>query len=376
MSRIEFAPSRAGYIADQSKYEALPPMMRAGLALDGLDRVLTEAGPPEVPVRPGQDKARADAERRYWESRDVPTFKAANRIYDPSIDTKLGELESFVNARAERYLKAMQTAADPKMEGYYRDLYVAMLTDRGDLANWRSLTDHAAKADLYNRVAKEVEIEIKHNVAVMRGDGEQWTLSDLGQLDAGLTAAGAKATLEGEMHLMIQQKEVVGARGRLAAASYDQGVMSFSSLSRDRVQGDLLHQIGLGKVPWGPYQDRLMATSGWLHVGDQDVRSLAKFNHGDLAVASELKNLGVSLPDGTAAGQYYRISKKDGQAFIVPVMVPLTDPQRLVSLRAQEGPADDFAATYALYRLAPDVLRMDYPAKFQLMWDLEQAGRI
>jgi hypothetical protein len=336
---------------------------------------LGQFGGGQLPPRPA-DIQRQNQERRFAEAREAPHLTPVNPLFDSTVNAKLEDLERFVDARVVRYEKAFETATDPKMKAYYKDLYVAMVTDRSEFADWRSKTGLGDKEKFYNRMAKEVELEIKHNVVIITGDGEQWTPSELDSLDRGLTAAGPRLVLEGELQMMVKSKEAVGSRGRLSPSSYDSGVITFSETAMGNMGGNALHQIGLSKVPWGPFQDRLMADSGWQRVGDQNVPSLARFNHGDLTTAKDLKALGVSVPDGTDDAQVFRIGKKDGQAFILPVNLDETGPQRQVNRLAQDGPAEDFAQTYAAFRTDPATLMKDFPAKYQLMLELEQAGWI
>jgi hypothetical protein len=346
-------------------------------------------GPSPVPPRPGGPLPQPPeflsfSQLRAWESRQVPPWNPVSTTSPPAdLDRRLGELSAFTEQRYERYLKLYNEATDPKMKEFYKSLYVAMATDRNQLADFASLNPQQ-KAELYNRVSLEVNIEIRFNVALMNsGDTAPWSVEDLQSLERSLSRLPVRDTIESDLFFIYKQKDVVTNRGRNTFGEIDPTGQSI--LLNDDASGDPLdparpnfvgsavtHLMGLRKAPTGEEMDRFMALSGWTRVANEDDPALAGLNQGDWVSAKDLKAKLKDRPEferwkDVPDDQFFRLSKSDKGVFIHPSPPPPGIAPAFVSPLGATSPDRDFAETFNMYYNNREKLRMEHPDKHAYM---------
>jgi hypothetical protein len=314
---------------------------------------------------------------RQWEAAHGPTFDVwHDELYtgaSPAIvDAKLTQLETDLQTRYTRYLRLANQSTDPQMHAYYRDLYIAMQTDLNDVARWKALSNDA-KIQRFNRVAFEAAIEVKYNVALMTdADAKPWTVSDLRELERGLSKLPAKFTTESDkLWILRREAKVITPKGS-HGGEFDPGtnVISIADVASNypgRVEETILHEVGHSQQPPPDIMAAFKTIADWRLVGPQDLPALAAYSHGDWAQAKTLKAAGVPGLDNEDPGRWFRISKTDGNAYIVPSQAPPDNSSQLISNYSLSSPAEDWAETFMYYYLHRDEMKTKFPEKFRFM---------
>jgi hypothetical protein len=299
-----------------------------------------------------------------------------------TVDAKLQELEDYLEATQRRAL----LASNPKLldpfggsgdggftpidrrgprELYYKDIHDAMTGDLNDLAGWQSKTTEE-KIALYNRVAHEANIEVKHNVNLVSVD-KTWDDRELDELEAGLSKLPRSLVLDNTKIHSIERHQNLGGNTALAQQN---GVIQISDLGAakgsSRYDGAqkagvtfltelVIHELGHYHDNENPQWKEWQALSGWRRLGDAGV-------HADKPSGTEVKGKDVGITDDPEGDYIVRRNGSDG------VWVHKKD--AAFSSQTEYGktdPYEDFAEALSEFILDPDKLKAAAPDKYAFM---------
>jgi hypothetical protein len=370
---------------DRPVFEQVPVFRRMG----GIDIDVPGVDPgPFPPVGPGKPQPRptepppglTDQQRRKWETENLPPFgelpPGTSRV---EVDALLDDMEKGIKARFDRYVRLMNEATDPKMRDFYQDLVWAMAHDLVAVTEAKGKGFTFERIDAFNGLAREMRLEIKYNVNIVNEGGKPWSKQDLEELERGLSKLPIDHTVENDKLRIISKRATVPTSdGDHAGQFFEQGVILIGdgasgvpgSASRPNIIAEtIVHEIGHSKAPkWKEGLEEFSKLSDWRFLGKpENLPSLAKYNDGDVVTVKELRDAGVPGLNGLDDGSYLRISKRDGNVFVVPAAKPPEESRNFVSPYAMTNPHEDFAESFALYYLDREKMRREFPDKFAFM---------
>jgi hypothetical protein len=316
--------------------------------------------PPETP-----DQKRQRAQREI--AAGAPSYGRVDAsTSDADLDARLAAMESDITRRAGDYDAKMIGSifsAFGRSDGLaktYSDLANAMKGDAAELANWRGLS-RDQKIELFNRISREANIEVKYNVSVVYGD-KKWSEQELIDLDAGLAKMPATLLLDdAKLNVIRRYSALKEGSDDVFARSLGNGDIEFTDIGvaatyrypgTPGVTETIMHEVGHHFDDENPRWKEFMAISGWRDVGA--ATDFSKVPNG----AAKGKDLGITDdPEGN-----YVVSRQYGRTWVHKQGAEFG-----VGSYTQQNPYDDFAETFMQYMHDAANLKRTAPAKYEFI---------
>jgi hypothetical protein len=313
----------------------------------------------------------ADQKRQRVEREISLTAPAAvhldNSVSDADLDKRLADLEANCNVRAVDYqIKGVFASFGTAFGGgsglkkTYSDLTAAMRGDVAELAGWRNMT-HDQKVELFNRVSREANMEVKYNINIASGD-KNWTEGELNDLDAGLAKIPSTLVLDDDQLGTISRFSALkdgNGKDIYAQTLNANGEIQFTDLGVGagyRYKGvipavteTIMHEIGHHFDNENPRWKEFMAISGWRDVGaDTDFSSVPN---------GPVKGKDIGITDDPEGD--YVVSRQYNRTFAHKAGAEFG-----IGDYTRQNPYDDFAETFMQYMQDPDGLKANAPQKY------------
>ncbi len=305
------------------------------------------------------------------EASEAPPFNKLDPVKtdEKTVDKKLGDLEKFMEGRKSRYDKLASDGWDKsdRFTKFYGDLSKITKEDLGQLKDWKALSK-GDKIKLYNRVAHEAHVELKHNVNLTYGktSGKKWSEKEMTDIDKGLSKLPPSLGLENEkLYNLRRFKDIIASDGdKVAAWAKANGDIEFSDIGVagpyrlthkgvPPVAETILHEVGHHfddeNKKWNGWQK----ISGWNDIGGAKATGLTKFEDGKEYSG---KDLGLKDEKGT-----YVVTRRYGRTYVY------NKNSNFMGAYAKTNPKDDFSESLMQYFYNPTEFKSKAPEKYKFM---------
>ena len=305
------------------------------------------------------------------ESNNAPKFTKLDKAKtsEADVDKKLGDLQKQLEARKDSYDELAGGWPDKsgRFTKFYGDLASTTKEDLGQLKGWEKLSKDD-KVDLYNRIAHEASVELKHNVNLTYGkkDGKHWSAKEMKDIDAGLSKLPPALGLENEKLLNLRRfKEITKDDGsKVAAWAKGNGDIEFSDMGVagpyrlthkgvPPVAETILHEVGHHFDDENPKWKAWNRISGWNDLGSAGSSSLTKFKDGQTYSG---KALGLADEKGQ-----YVVTRRYGRTYVY------NKNANFMGWYAKTNPKDDFSESMMQYFYNSADFKTNAPDKWKFM---------
>lgn len=305
------------------------------------------------------------------EASEAPSFTKLDKAKtdEATVDKKLGDLEKQLEGRKNRYdhLATGWPDKSGRFTKFYGDLSKITKEDLGQLKGWDKLSKDD-KVDLYNRIAHEAHVELKHNVNLTYGKsgGKHWSEKEMTDIDNGLGKLPPALGLENEKLFNIRRfKDIIDDDGsKVAAWAKGNGDIEFSDMGVGGpyrlthkgvppVAETILHEVGHHFDDENPKWKEWNKLSGWNDLGGAKDSSLSKFEDGKTYSGKDL-----GLDD--ESGQYV-VSRRYGRTYVYDKNA------NFMGNYAKSNPKDDFSESMMQYFYNSADFKTNAPDKWKFM---------